>query len=330
MLTDLGFLEEGGTLAHVINDNNHVVGGSGKRGFVWSPDAGIRDVGDLGGGTATSFNINRHDVVVGESTTIDGDTHAFVFTNGEIRDLGTLGGSYSTAEEINDLGIIVGASRDADGVQHAYVGGPDRPVRRIPNLGGGEAYGVSVNSSGQVCGFSETRNGETHAFIYDEQRGIVDIGTLGGGYAEGWQMNDRGVVCGISKTERGETHGFVWIPHEVNGISGTMHDIGGFNGQGTYANYVSDEGFILAMTEDEDIPLFATIEKAGEPSISPLFNPFYPVSELTEAKDGFANEMRIQAPCAINRGSVLTGWGVRNGIQCAYTLTSVSAGIGYR
>ena len=322
-LIELDILEEGNTLAYVINENNYVVGTSGTRGFVWSQELGIRDLGDLGGGATNGYNINNENTVVGDSTTINGETHAFVYTNGEMHDLGTLGGNYSTAEEINDSGIVVGASKDQDGVQHAYWGELDRGLKIIPDLGGGEAYAVSVNSLGQVCGFSKTRDGKTHAFVYDEQRGVVDLGTSGGDYCEGWQINDKGVACGISKTVTGDTHGFVWIPKEPNAIDGVMLDIGSFAGLGTYTNFVSETGIILAMTEDENIPLIAKIDETKGMSISALSNPFYSISALSEARDGFQHEMRIQAPCAINSLGAMTGWGVREGVQRAYVLTPV-------
>ena len=322
-LTELGILEEGDTLAYVINENNHVVGTSGTRGFVWSPELGMRDLGDLGGGATNGYNMNNENVVVGESIASNGETHAFVYTKGEMHDLGTLGGTYSTAEEINDSGIVVGASRDRDGVQHAFWGDLDRGLNVIPNLGGGEAYAVSVNSLGQVCGFSRTRDEKTHAFIYDEQRGVVDIGTLGGDYCEGWQINDKGVACGISKTVDGDTHGFVWIPKEPNALEGVMLDIGSFNGLGTYANFVSEDGIILAMTEDENIPLVARIDESRGMFVSALSNPFYSMSALTDAGGGFQNEMRVQAPCAINSLGAITGWGVMGGAQRAYVLTPV-------
>lgn len=332
-LTELGTLDDGDTLAYVVNDRNLVVGTSGKRGFVWSQESGIRDLGDLGGGSTKGYNINNRNMIVGESMTSTGETHAFLYSSGKMQDLGTLGGDYSIAEEVNESGLVVGASKDKDGVQYACVRYPDRGLEKVPDLGGGQAYGVSVNAMGQVCGFSKTRSGETHAFIYDAIRGITDLGTLGGGYCEGWQINDRGIACGISKTEGGETHGFVWVPNRKNGIEGTMIDIGGFNGQGTYANFVSERGRVLAMTEDEDFPLFGQLRPSdgpiwsplahssiSEPSISTLTNPFYTVSELVGAKTGFDSGIRIQAPCAINRQGTLTGWGIRNGVRRAYVL----------
>ena len=320
-LIELGALDDGDTVGYVINDSNVVVGTSGRRGFFWSPESGIHDLGDLGGGITYGYNINSLNMIVGESTIQSGETRAFLYANGEMQDLGTLGGNYSTAEEVNDSGIVVGASRDANGVQHAYLKYPERELEIVPNLGGREAYAVSVNSTGQVCGFSETESGETHAFIYDAERGVHDIGTLGGGYCEGWQINDLGVACGISQTTSGETHGFVWVPSYDNDIQGTMIDIGGYDGRGTYTNFVSEEGVVLAMTEDEDIPLVANVERGDLLSVSLLTNPFYELSALDYARDGFQDEMRIQAPCAINSLGAITGWGVRDGVRRAYVLS---------
>src|SRR6266496_3313345 len=54
------------------------------------------DLGTLGGTYSSAARVNGSDQVVGASTTVDGSTHAFSWTQaGGMIDLGTLGGNYS-------------------------------------------------------------------------------------------------------------------------------------------------------------------------------------------------------------------------------------------
>src|SRR5439155_20243475 len=64
------------------------------------------DLGTLGGSTSFARGINDQGVVVGDSDTTTGQTHAFVFKPGSysLTDLGTLGGGFSQAVAINEGG----------------------------------------------------------------------------------------------------------------------------------------------------------------------------------------------------------------------------------
>jgi probable HAF family extracellular repeat protein len=100
--------------AEAVNARGHIVGWSGDT--VYSAHAILDDgttITDLGRHTAAQ-GINRYDQVVG-SMTVNGDTHAFIYTHGRVYDLNTRLDSTSdpdweirVAYDINDAGVIVG------------------------------------------------------------------------------------------------------------------------------------------------------------------------------------------------------------------------------
>src|SRR5439155_1689952 len=119
---DLGTLGTA-SIALGINNRSEIVGGSG-RAFLWSEQAGIVDLGTLGGRTSCANDINDLGCIVGVSQTGAADrrglpvTHAFLRTpDGTMVDLGTLGGEHSSAaavsEEAGGTIWIAGHSHDA-------------------------------------------------------------------------------------------------------------------------------------------------------------------------------------------------------------------------
>jgi probable HAF family extracellular repeat protein len=131
-LVDLGTLGGNDTQALAENNDGDIVGSStviddgSENGepFLWTPSAGIIDIGppsDQGVANA----VNSAGDVVGS----DGDetTLAFSWTSsGGMVDLGTLGGSYSEATAVNKNGDVVGWSDLSDGSTVAVMWRPTR------------------------------------------------------------------------------------------------------------------------------------------------------------------------------------------------------------
>ena len=86
----------------------------------------VHDLGTLGGENGCAADMNDVGGLVGASKTATGETHAFVWLDGELTDLGTLGGDESRAAGINGHGIIVGSALVKVGAQ-----GGVEAVRRL-------------------------------------------------------------------------------------------------------------------------------------------------------------------------------------------------------
>ena len=173
---DLGVLPGGDwSSAYGINDSGTVVGygsvASGNfRGFVWTPQTGMAELGTFGGLDSYATGINNSGEVIGYASLASGYEHAFSALGAVMTDLGTLGGS-SFAYGINDSGEIVGYSWPVNGDDpHAFVylnGAMIDLNALIPGNSGWqllEAYGI--NDAGQIVG-EGLWNGQSHAFLLD-------------------------------------------------------------------------------------------------------------------------------------------------------------------
>src|SRR2546425_8094648 len=86
----------------------------------------VRDLGTLGGTSASAQAVNASGQVVGYSDVPgDASVHAFSWTQAAgMTDLGTLGGSHSYARAVNESGEVAGFSRAAgDSAFHPFLWG---------------------------------------------------------------------------------------------------------------------------------------------------------------------------------------------------------------
>lgn len=183
---------------------------AGLLGFWGSPASAqpfyaIKDLGTLGGTSASVATLNIAGEAVGDST-IPGDTvrHAFLHSRSRMRDLGTLGGSSSSAIDINAWGVVVGSAQTAgDTAEHAFVYSYGR-MRDLGTLGGQNSSATGINNRGEIVGVSQISDGRTHVFLYSHGR-MKDLG-------EGFDVdiNDSGEISGTFYFDGNMHHAFIY------------------------------------------------------------------------------------------------------------------------
>jgi probable HAF family extracellular repeat protein len=124
-------------------------------------------IGALSGasGSTSVTAINAVGQITGSSPVLNGDQHAFLYSNGVMTDLGTLGGSASVANGINASGQVVGTSATAAGDQHAFLYS-NSVMTDLGTLGGTGSVAYGINAAGTVVGTLMTASGNPQGFSY--------------------------------------------------------------------------------------------------------------------------------------------------------------------
>ena len=210
----------------------------------------VKDLGSLGGSYTYAYGVNNSGQVVGESGTLSGSGHAFLYGGGMMTDLGTLGGSFSSAAQaINNSGQVVGYCYGLFEGYYAfnsfsYSGGvmSDLDLNDYNNV----AYGV--NDSGQIvgycawfnCFFGCTYLGDIPYLANDSgDNGFTDLGNLGSmNFSSAYGINNSGQVVGESETASGVLHAFLYS-------GGAMSDLGTLGGNSSYAYGINNNGQVV-------------------------------------------------------------------------------------
>lgn len=176
-MQDIGTLtgSNGFGYANGINNATTVVGGSydaggNFRAFRWTSDAGMVNLGTLGGDQSDARAINQLGDIVGWAETSPGIQHAARWPagGGSAIDLGVLSGrSASRANAINDVGVIAGWSANSSSDTVAVLWLPNGVTKALDPLPGGKiSVAAGINNMGHVAGRSDLANGDQHAVVW--------------------------------------------------------------------------------------------------------------------------------------------------------------------
>lgn len=252
-----------------------------------APSYNIIDLGTLGGRYSDAYAINDSGQVVGRANTSNGETHAFLYSNGAMTDLDTpLGSQSGVAYGINYIGQVVGdlyhhnrytflysgGAMTLDGilteahdindhgqvVGQASVGGSNHAVISSGGvvtdlgalLGGVSSRAYGVNNNGQVVGLVFTNSSDGYAFLYSN--GVVtNLGTLGGrGHSAAYDINSSGQVVGSAETSACGRHAFLYSGGVMTDLSKLCYKSSvawGLNDSGQVVGYISGSGSLHAF-----------------------------------------------------------------------------------
>jgi probable HAF family extracellular repeat protein len=145
--------------------------------------AQLKDLGTLGGNNSEALAISKGtgSLIVGDSDTGNGATHACAWNNGNPSDLGALSGfdKASYARAVNNSNHVVGDS-DSDDQKRAFLYENnnlyelDQLATNLDEAGFSSldiAYGI--NDKEWICGCGTTKDGQTHAFLAIPVEGAV-------------------------------------------------------------------------------------------------------------------------------------------------------------
>lgn len=209
-IQDLGPVDRGKIDPTRIDDSGRVVLNAGGRAYLVTGTQRT-DIGDVGGGVTTSFDISGSGIVTGSSVTPQNHAHAVLYVNGKLTDLGTFGSIDSEARGVNDSGQAVGYA--TDGKTQVAVLASVKKVTVLNDLPGDNgATPTAISDSGIAVGFSGKAGSLITRAVRWSGTQAVDIGTLGGDSATAYSINKAGDIVGSSTLRSGDAtyHAALW------------------------------------------------------------------------------------------------------------------------
>ena len=190
-------------------------------------------LGTLGGAATEARDIDG-DLIVGDSQTSSGATHAYAFdlSDSTMRDLGTLGGTYSSATAVDGT-VVAGESKTASGATHAFavdLADATPTMRDLGALGGTYSSATAVSGHVVVGEYSQPPTGVQRAFFYDLDAAtptMRSLGTLGGNGPSYVYDIDGPVIVGDASRLGDHSHAFAY---DLSATTPTMRDLGTLGG----------------------------------------------------------------------------------------------------
>ena len=303
-----------------------------------SPIYTIANLGNLGGSSATGFQINDAGAVVGWAETVTGNQQAFAAAaGGTLRGLNSQSASDSYAFDINGANTIVGTSyvngeehgtvwsgssttdlgagvfamainstgtiTGSNGHAFTLVNGTYQDLGVLPGGDWSAAYGI--NDSGTVAGYGDIASGLFRAIIWNPDGTVTELGTLGGANSYATAINNGGQVIGHAGTTSGFDHAFTETGR-------SMQDLGTLDGGCSYAYGINDAGTIVgySWSETEDTPRAFVYSGGAMRDLNSLITP--------------GSGWQLEQAYGINAAGEIVGVGTFRGQSSAFLLTPIS------
>jgi uncharacterized membrane protein len=247
---------------HAINEHSEVVGhglgaipgngGHGALGFFWSPEDGLRPLGQFGTTTYT-YGMNNVGLAVGNGP--NGGTVWDVHTGEEVF-AGWLSGS-TILHDINDAGLAVGL-----GGSQAVYWTADDGLTALPGLGGGYNQARGVNEDGFIVAEGDDEWNIGRCMLYDPADGWqhpVDLGLLTEPWVIDWCMVEdinihREVVgADLSGVPAVKSRAWLWQDGVKTDLNDLMTPEQAAEWHLHHAMEINDQGVIVGIATHHDM-----------------------------------------------------------------------------
>lgn len=249
----LGTLASEGATATDVNDDGYIVGtaslvqGAGEHAFLWSPHAGIIDLGSGSGTSSAAIRLNQRGTVIGNISKLPAFGVGFVWTRSDgLVEIGKLGVNTSIAEDLNKHGQVVGAF---DG--RAFVWSRARGISDLNTLvrhappGLVLLHATAINDGGAIVASTNTGLVLLSTQAISDQRPLVGPILVSGVQQAGATLS---FAASFTDIDRRDTHTAVWDWGEGAPEPATLNERGGSGSVSAQHRYPDPGEFIVRLT----------------------------------------------------------------------------------